>query len=39
MDTSDPWIVFDEKGFCNHCRDFIEKDSQLFHIHTKITAH
>lgn len=23
MDTSDPFIVFDEKGRCNHCKEFI----------------
>jgi len=22
MDTSDPWISFDEHGVCNHCRNF-----------------
>jgi aminotransferase len=22
MDTSDPWIEFDEKGVCNHCRKY-----------------
>jgi N-acetyl sugar amidotransferase len=29
MDTSDPTIVFDEFGVCNHCRDFdrISRDS------------
>lgn len=25
MDTSDPEIVFDEKGFCNHCTEFLSK--------------
>ena len=25
MDTSDPHIVFDEKGICNHCKSFDEK--------------
>lgn len=25
MDTSDPLIVFDQYGFCNHCRTAIEK--------------
>ena len=25
MDTSDPWITFNEEGFCNHCSDFLEK--------------
>ena len=25
MDTSDPWIIFDERGLCNHCRDFLDK--------------
>lgn len=22
MDTSDPWITFDEEGVCNHCRQY-----------------
>lgn len=22
MDTSDPWITFDDEGVCNHCRDY-----------------
>ena len=22
MDTSDPWITFDENGLCNHCRNY-----------------
>ncbi len=31
MDTSDPDIVFDAKGACNHCRDFDElKGKQWF---------
>lgn len=25
MDTSDPWIVFDSQGRCNHCSDFLER--------------
>ena len=25
MDTSDPEITFDERGFCNHCRFYDEK--------------
>ena len=25
MDTSDPWIEFDSKGICNHCKDYSEK--------------
>jgi len=25
MDTSDPWIVFDCQGRCNHCTDFLER--------------
>lgn len=25
MDTTDPEILFDEKGQCNHCTEFIEK--------------
>jgi hypothetical protein len=23
MDTTDPWIRFDPKGYCNHCSDFL----------------
>jgi N-acetyl sugar amidotransferase len=29
MDTSDPYITFDEKGYCNHCIEFFEKTSKL----------
>ena len=29
MDTSDPWITFDEKSHCNHCRTFFEKRFRL----------
>lgn len=25
MDTTDPWIVFDKDGVCNHCSDFINR--------------
>lgn len=25
MDTTDPEITFDEKGFCNHCTEFLDK--------------
>lgn len=25
MDTSDPEIIFDENGYCNHCNDFLNK--------------
>lgn len=28
MDTTDPDIVFDENGYCNHCTDFIGKRSK-----------
>ena len=28
MDTSDPGIIFDENGICNHCTDFIDKRSK-----------
>jgi N-acetyl sugar amidotransferase len=28
MDTSDPDIVFNERGECNHCSEFIDKRSQ-----------
>lgn len=24
MDTTDPLITFDERGWCNHCTDFLE---------------
>jgi N-acetyl sugar amidotransferase len=31
MDTTDPWISFDEKGVCNHCNNYFqyEKSYQL----------
>jgi len=29
MDTSDPEIVFDKKGRCNHCREYLEKQQKL----------
>ena len=32
MDTSDPEIIFDEKGFCNHCTEFIEKTSKRIYL-------
>ena len=25
MDTTDPEIIFDRNGFCNHCKEFLEK--------------
>jgi hypothetical protein len=25
MDTTDPWIVFDQAGVCNHCTEFIHR--------------
>ena len=25
MDTSDPEIIFDENGHCNHCNDFLNQ--------------
>jgi N-acetyl sugar amidotransferase len=28
MDTSDPYISFDEQGNCNHCNEFFEKTSK-----------
>lgn len=28
MDTTDPLITFDENGFCNHCRDYIQHDTR-----------
>jgi len=28
MDTSDPEITFDERGYCNHCNDYFEKTSK-----------
>lgn len=30
MDTSDPYITFDDKGICNHCREFDEVTSKLW---------
>jgi N-acetyl sugar amidotransferase len=47
MDTSDVDIVFDERGFCNHCRDYFariakrvylgeESDRQLANLITRI---
>ena len=30
MDTSDPWIEFDENGRCNHCRTYEEAAPLLF---------
>ncbi len=32
MDTSDPDIIFDEKGNCNHCEDYITRISQQTYI-------
>ncbi|MDG1475540.1 MAG: hypothetical protein P8Q14_00200 [Vicingaceae bacterium] len=32
MDTSDPDIVFDERGYCNHCEDYITRISQQTYI-------
>ncbi len=29
LDTSDPEIVFDEKGNCNHCNDYFDRISKL----------
>lgn len=29
MDTSDPEIIFDNKGICNHCRDFKKRLDRL----------
>lgn len=29
MDTTDPDIVFDENGFCNHCNDYFEKEKKF----------
>lgn len=28
MDTSDPNITFDDRGFCNHCNEYLEKTSK-----------
>ncbi len=28
MDTSDPDIMFDERGYCNHCEDYLTRISQ-----------
>ena len=29
MDTTEPDIVFDEKGICNHCKDYFEIEKKL----------
>lgn len=29
MDTTDPDIVFDENGICNHCKDYFEKEKEF----------
>ena len=29
MDTSDPYIEFDEKGLCNHCRSYGARASEF----------
>lgn len=29
MDTTDPEIVFNEEGICNHCTDFIQKKEEV----------
>ena len=30
MDTSDPTITFDKKGYCNHCNDALKiKDTSI----------
>lgn len=31
MDTSDPEIIFDNNGFCNHCTDFINQTSKMIY--------
>lgn len=31
MDTTDPQIVFDKRGYCNHCTNFLNKKSQLLY--------
>jgi NH3-dependent NAD+ synthetase len=28
MDTSDPYITFDEHGYCNHCSEYLLKTKQ-----------
>ncbi|MEA2015209.1 MAG: N-acetyl sugar amidotransferase, partial [Actinomycetota bacterium] len=29
MDTTDPDIVFDEHGICNHCKAYFEKEKKI----------
>lgn len=29
MDTSDPWIEFDEKGICNHCISYFTESKKI----------
>ena len=31
MDTTDPEIVFDENGVCNHCHEFDRVTSKQWH--------
>lgn len=32
MDTSDPEIIFDNNGFCNHCNNFINETSKKIYL-------
>lgn len=32
MDTSDPDITFDERGFCNHCEDYLNRITQQTYV-------
>ena len=29
MDDTDPDIIFDENGFCNHCIEYFKKEKKL----------
>jgi N-acetyl sugar amidotransferase len=36
MDTTDPEIVFDENGYCNHCTNAIKKLNEIYFIDPEI---
>jgi len=36
MDTSDPDIVFDEKGICNHCKKYFSRKHEFIYDESKI---
>lgn len=36
MDTTDPEIIFDEKGYCNHCNNALKKLNEIYFIDPEI---